>query len=142
MGAEENKAIMRQMLEEVFNKQNPDAVDKYLTADFVNHDPNLPQVCNLEEYKQWIGALKAAFPLPYYHTVIDDIIAEGDRLVMRWTNTLTSKGEYAGRPPTGKQAIFTGISISRFVGNKIAESWWSYDMLGAQQQLGRIPAQY
>ncbi|MFZ0929209.1 MAG: ester cyclase [Syntrophobacteraceae bacterium] len=139
MEAEKNKAIVSEAMEVVFNKQNPDAVDKYYTADLANHDPNLPQIRNLEEFKQWIGALKTAFPLPYYHTVIDDIIAEGDRVVARWTNDLTGKGEYFGLPPMGKQAIFTGVTVFRFVGDKIAECWWSYDMLGALQQIGLIP---
>ena len=129
MGEERNKAMARQAVEEIFNRQNPDAVDKYHTADFINHDPNLPQVRSLEEYKQWIGALRTAYPLPGYRVIIDDIIAEGDRVVIRWTCE-----------STGKEAIFTGATVYRFVGGKIAECWWIYDMLGALQQVGVIPA--
>jgi predicted ester cyclase len=137
--AEKNKAIVSKLIEDVFNGQNPDAVDKYFTSDSVNHDPNNPQVCSPEEIKQWIAALKSAFPVPYYHCVIDDMIAEGDQVTTRWTVNLTSKGEYAGIPPTGKQAILVGATINRLVGDKVAESWWNYDMLGMLQQLGMIP---
>jgi predicted ester cyclase len=139
MEAEKRKAIAIEGIEEVFNKQNPDAVDKYYTADFVNHDPNLPQIRNKEEFKHWIQALKTAFPIPDYHTTIDDIIVEGDKVVTRWTNDLTGKGEYFGLPPMNKQAIFTGMTVSRFVGDQVAECWWSYDMLGALQQVGLVP---
>lgn len=139
MEAEKNKTIVSKMIEEVFNEQNPDAVDRYFTSDSVNHDPNNPQVCSPEEVKQWIGALKSAFPLPYYHAVIDDMIAERDRVATRWTVHLTSKGEFAGIPPTGKQAILVGATISRLEGDKVAESWWNYDMLGMLQQLGVMP---
>jgi predicted SnoaL-like aldol condensation-catalyzing enzyme len=139
MDKEKNKAIAIEMLEEVFNKQNPEAVDKYYTADFVNHDPNLPQIRNQKEFKQWIQALKTGFPLPYYRTVSEDYITESDQVVSRWTCDVTGKGEYFGLPPMGRQIIFSGITIFRFVGGKIAECWWSYDNLGALQQAGLIP---
>jgi predicted ester cyclase len=99
----------------------------------------LPQIRDLEEFRQWVGALKTAFPLLYYHVVIDGIIAEGDRVFTRWTCDCTGKGEYFGLPPMGKQAIFTGATAYRLEGNKIAECWWSYDMLGALRQVGLIP---
>ncbi len=120
--------MVLQAVEEIFNKQNPDAVDEYHTANFINHDPNLPQIRTLEEYKQWIGALKTAYPLPDYRVLTDDIIAEGDRVMMRWTCE-----------STGKEATFTGATVYRLVGGKIAECWWIYDMLGALQQVGVIP---
>jgi predicted SnoaL-like aldol condensation-catalyzing enzyme len=128
MGEEQNKAMVRLAVEEIFNKQNPDAVDKYHTADFINHDPSLPQVRSLEEYKQWIEAILTAYPLPGYRVITDDIIAEGDRVVMRWTCQ-----------STGKEATFTGATVYRLVGDKIAECWWIYDMLGVLQQVGVIP---
>jgi len=129
IGVEKNKATVCHAVEEIFNKQNPDAADKYHTADFINHDPNLPQIRSLEEYKQWIGALKTAYPLPGYRVITEDIIAEGDRVVIRWSCE-----------STGKEAIFTGATVYRLVGGKIAECWWIYDMLGVLQQVGVIPA--
>ncbi len=140
MGTEENKTIVSKMLEEVYNKQNPDAVARYLTADLVYHDPNLPQFRDLDGYKQCIRALKTAFTDSTFRIVIDDIIAEGDRVAFRWTcDHKGNKAEYFGIPPIDKPVKFTGVSVCRFVGDKIAEFWLSYDMLGALRQQGLIP---
>ena len=100
MGAEQNKAMVRQAVEEIFNKQNPDAVDKYHTADFINHDPNLPQVRSMEEYKQWIRAIKTAYPLPGYRVLTDDIIAESDRVVVAGPANQQARRQYSPEQPS------------------------------------------
>ncbi|MGA3118995.1 MAG: ester cyclase [Syntrophobacteraceae bacterium] len=140
MGTEKNKAIASEQLETVFNKQNPDAVDKYYTADLVYHDPNLPQFRDLDGFKQWIRALKTSFSDSDFRAVADDIFAEGDRVAMRWTlNHKGNRAEYFGIPPNDKPVKMTGVSVFRFVGDKIAELWLSYDLLGALRQQGLIP---
>ena len=65
----------------------------------------------------------------------DDIITEGDKVVIRWTVTGTHQAELMGIPPSGKQTTWTGITIYRFIEGKIVESWWAYDAMGMMQQI-------
>ena len=72
---------------------------------------------------------------------VDDLIAEGDRVVIRWTGTGTHSGEFMGVPATGVKISVTGIAIDRIEGGKIVEHWEQFDTLGMMQQLGAIPSQ-
>jgi predicted ester cyclase len=76
---------------------------------------------------------------PDMHYTVEDLIAEGDKVVCRWTVRATHQGEFMGVPATGKVVTWTGISITRFAGGKDVEDWESFDMLGLMQQLGAIP---
>jgi len=87
--------------------------------------------------KQSIAALRAAFP--DFQLTIEDLIAEGDKVVLHWTARGTHKGEFMGIAPTGKQATVTGLSISRFAGGRIVELREIWDRLGLLQQLGVVP---
>ena len=91
-----------------------------------------------ESFKQFVSSYLSAFPDLHY--TIEDQIAEGDRVVTRWTAVGTHKGELMGIPPTGQQAVVTGITINRFVGEKVVEGWNNWDGLGMMQQLGVVPA--
>ncbi|HEY6410245.1 MAG TPA: ester cyclase, partial [Ktedonobacteraceae bacterium] len=71
---------------------------------------------------------------------IEDLVAEGDKVVTRWTWRGTNQGEFQGMPPTGKEVAGSGISIHRIAEVKIAEAWVNFDTLGMLQQLGMIPA--
>jgi steroid delta-isomerase-like uncharacterized protein len=137
MSGEENKAISRKGIKEAFNKGNLAVVDEIYAANHVNHDapPNLPNT--LGGLKQFIGMYRAAFP--DLHTKIDLQIAEGDKVVTRWTATGTNKGSLFGMPATNKSATISGITIERFAGGKIVETWNIYDQLGMMQQLGMVP---
>jgi steroid delta-isomerase-like uncharacterized protein len=77
---------------------------------------------------------------PDVHFTIDEQIAEGDKVVTRWTGHGTHKGELAGIPATGKSATVTGMGVDRIVNGKIVESWGIFDQFGMMQQLGVIPA--
>ena len=77
---------------------------------------------------------------PDVHFTIDDLIAEGERVVIRWTVTGTHKGELQGIAPTGKHVTVTGMVMSRFVKGKVEEDWINFDALGLLQQLGVVPA--
>lgn len=136
--SEQNKALSRRLIEEVFNKANLSAVDEIYAATHVNYDapPGMPS--GVEGTKQFIGMYRAAFP--DLHTTIDDQIAEGDKVVTRWTAQGTNTGSLLGMPPTNKRAIITGITIDRVAGRKIAETWNSFDQLSMLQQLGLLPA--
>lgn len=131
----ENKAIIQNALEDIWNQGNLDAADKYFTADYVYHA--VPEIHGAEGIKQHVAALRASFH--DFHLFLEDMIAEGDKVVSRWTGGGTHSGEFMGVPPSGKQIKITGIIISRIAEGKIVEEWESSDQLGMLQLLGVIP---
>ncbi len=92
---------------------------------------------DLQGLKQFVTVVTAVFP--DWHPTIEDMIAEGDKVVVRFTGSGTHKGEFMGIPPTGKQVTITAIAIQRIAGGKIVENWLQADMLGMMQQLGVVP---
>ena len=135
MSTEENKALDRRFAEEVWNRGNLAVVDELMSADFDGHDPTMP--AGREGFKQFVLMYRSAFP--DIHITIEDQIAEGDKVVSRWTARGTHQGELMGIPPTGKQATVTGINIERFANGKFIEEWSNFDALGLLQQLGVVP---
>jgi len=135
--SEENKALARRQLEEVFNKHNPDAVDEFFAPDFVNHNtpPGMPN--DRESLKALVAMYLGAFP--DLEVASDFQLAEGDKVVMHWTGRGTHTGELMGIPATGKRIEMTGIGIQRIAGGKIVEEWVESDQMGMMQQLGVIP---
>ncbi len=139
MSTEENKALARRWLEEGFNQRNLDVADQVYAADYVSHDPSVPfEVRGPEGLKQLTAMYHSSFP--DVRITVEEQIAEGDRVVTRWTGIGTHQGEFAGVPGTGKQATVTGITISRISSGKIAEEWINWDTMGLMQQIGAIPA--
>jgi steroid delta-isomerase-like uncharacterized protein len=139
MSTEQNKVLVRQMVEEVFNRGNMSLADKFLAPDFVEREelpPGVPR--GREGVKQLTAMFRSAFP--DFKATIDDIIAEGDKVVIRQTWTGTHKGEFMGMPPTGKRMSIGVIDIIRIVGGKFVEHWGQMDSMGMMQQLGAIPA--
>lgn len=135
--SEENKARTRRFYEEVWNKGNLAIVDELCATNFVNHNPGPGEAPGPEGLKQIATMIRTAFP--DMHMTVDDMIAEGDKVVSRVTVNATHRGEFMGIPPTGKQITVTGIDIVRIVGGKAVERWGNYDDLGMMQQLGVIP---
>ncbi|MFC1718835.1 ester cyclase [Candidatus Poribacteria bacterium] len=133
---EANKALVRRPLEEAYNKGNLDVMDEIYAADYSWPVDN-PVVHGAAEAKQHVAIVRAAFP--DIHITAEDIIAEGDKAVVRWTIVATHKGEFMGIPPTGKQVTGTGIITSRIADGKIAGDWENSDQLGLMQQLGVYP---
>ena len=139
MSTEQNKALVRQLVEEVFNRGNMSLADEFLAPDFVEHEelpPGIPR--DREGAKQLTTMLRSAFP--DFKATIDDIVAEGDKVVIRQTWSGTHKGEFMGVPPTGKSVSFGVIDIIRVAGGKLVEHWGQMDSMGMMQQLGVIPA--
>ena len=139
MSVEQDKALVRQFVEEIFNRGNMSVVDKLFAADFVEHEelpPGIPR--DREGVIQLTSMLRSAFP--DFKATIDDIIAEGDKVVIRQTWTGTQKGEFMGIPPTGKSVSIGVIDIIRMADGKVVEHWGQMDSLGMMQQLGAIPA--
>ncbi len=138
MSTEENKALTRRVMEEMFNKGNLDVADELLAPDFVDHDPAMPEdVRGPEGFKEYVGAFRSAFS--DLHIRIDDQIAEGDKVVTRWTGTGTHDGDFMGIAPTGNRGEITGMEIRRISGGKLVEGWEGYDALGLMQLMGAIP---
>ncbi len=137
VAAEENKALVRRLFEEVWNQWKLDVIDELFASDFVHHEPTVGEVRGPGDYKKYISILLTAFP--DVQLTIEDQIAQGDKVVTRWTLTGTHKGELMGVPPTGVQVTWTGISIDRFAGGKFVESWVIADDFSLFQQLGVIP---
>ena len=137
--SEENKAVVRRFHDEVLNKGNLALIDELCSHDLVDHTapPGLPP--GVEGAKQTLGIYLAAFP--DLHVTMEDMIAEGDRVVVRWTASGTHKGDLMGIAPTGRRVTVTGIAIDRIAGGKTVEHWEVFDQMGLMQQLGVIPAQ-
>lgn len=139
MSTEQNKALVRKMIEEVFNRGNMSLADEILAPDFVEREelpPGMPP--GREGVKLLTTMLRSAFP--DFKATIDDIIAEGDKVVLRMTWSGTQKGEWMGVPPTGKSVSFGVIDIIRIAGGKFVEHWGQMDSMAMMQQLGAMPA--
>lgn len=136
--SEQNKAVTRRSLEEIWNKGNLTVADELIAPNHVAHDPANPNPgSGPEATKQQASMYRTAFP--DLHITIEDQVAEGDQVVTRWTARGTHRGELMGIAPTGKQMTITGINISRIAGGKAQEDWTNWDTIGMMQQLGVVP---
>ena len=138
MSTEDNKALMRRFYEEVFNKKNLAAIDDFIDPNQVDHalPPGMPG--GIEGTRQAIGMYLTAFP--DMHLTVEDMIAEGDKVVARLTSRGTHQGAYMGIPPTGKPVTVTLIDIIRIAGGKSVEHWLEFNAMGLLQQLGVGPS--
>ncbi|NIO11529.1 MAG: DUF4440 domain-containing protein [Deltaproteobacteria bacterium] len=136
--SEENKALILRQLEEVMNKHNPDAIDEFYAPDLVYHNapPGIPPT--REGVKAQVAMYMGAFPDT--KVTSDFLVAEGDKVVIRWTATGTHTGDLGEIPATGKRTKTTGIAIFRVAGGKIVEEWFESDTMDLMQQLGVVPA--
>jgi steroid delta-isomerase-like uncharacterized protein len=140
MSTEANKALVQQWVEEVLNTGDvSDHSPAYhlVAADFVGHFPGQPPIYGLEAFRQFGSAYFNAFP--DLRITPEDLIAEEDKVTMRYSWRGTHKSELMGIAPTGKYVTTSGISILRIADGKIAEQWDSFDNLSMLQQLGVIP---
>ncbi len=139
MSTEANKAIAIQLYEEVFNNGNLDLADKLVAPTTVNHDPAAPP--NIPNgalgVKAVVTMLRSAFPDVHY--TIEDLVAEGDKVVVRLTVTGTHQGAFLGLPPTGKPVTMPSMHIFRFADGQIVEAWANRDDLGLRQRIGGLP---
>src|SRR5436309_2628877 len=111
MSADENKAIVRRYFEAIDARRDPAVVDEFLAADFVSHNPSPGFGSDREGQRQAFAHFLAATPDAYH--VIDDMVAQGDRVVTRLTAYGTQTGELFGIPPTGKAMRMQGMAIHR-----------------------------
>jgi predicted ester cyclase len=137
MSTQANKAIFRRIYEEFLSQGKSEVAAELFDANHVNHliPPGAPQ--GLEGEKQFIASFRTAFPDVQFS--IEDMIAEGDKVVGRVTWRGTHRGEFMGVRPTGRRVAVEGIDIICFANGKAVENWFSGDTLGMMQQLGAIP---
>jgi steroid delta-isomerase-like uncharacterized protein len=136
--SEGNKNAVRRLFEEVWNKGNLQVTDDLFTPNYAHHDSSTPDVGRGPESEKKRATLyRTAFP--DLRLTVEDIIAEGETVVARWSCRGTHKGDLNGIAPTGKHVNMTGISIARFTNGKMSEGFVNWDALSLMQQLGVVP---
>ena len=133
MNVQDNKAIVERLYRDVFCHWNMAIVDELIGPDFFSHDmpPGFPP--GPEGFRQFYDMIRKAFPDLRY--TVEDLIAEGDKVVVRWSWEATHQGEFFGIQPTKMPAPMTGIAIYRLAEGQVTERWVELDLLGLQQRL-------
>src|SRR3712207_6111181 len=120
------------------NQRNLDAVGEIYASDFVGHDPAMPEdVRGVEGAREFYGMYQSAFPDA--EITIEDQVAEGNKVVTRWTGRGSLQGELLSVPPSGNRVEVAGITIGRIEGGKFVEEWDKYVPLGMLQAIGAVP---
>jgi steroid delta-isomerase-like uncharacterized protein len=141
MSEAENRALFERYFDQVANRDDLDLADEIFAADYQHHDPANPDprpMIGSQAVKDHLTSLKSAFPDLIFD--IDDIVAEGDSIVVRWTARGTNTGDYFGMPATGKPIEITGMNTWVTRDGQAIEGWVNRDDMGLLQQLGVVPA--
>ncbi len=140
MTLEENKRIVRRAFESMSEGREAFLAehDRIYSAGLVGHFSGMPPV-TIDMHRQFGLATFDAFP--DLQRPVEDLVAEDDRVVARWTSVGTHSGDFMGIPPTGKRLVTSGITVFRIEDGMIAEEWSESDMLGMLQQVGAVPSQ-
>src|SRR4051812_43516574 len=137
MSIEENKALARRYHQDIYLAGKLDVADEILTPDFAIHQPPPvpgPGPQGVKEDAKWFRDVFTVDELSD-----DDIIAEGDKVMIRWTFRGVHKGSYGDIQPTGKELTFSGFDLFRIENGRLAELWTLLDELGMMRQMGAIP---
>ena len=136
--SEANKNVVRRLSEEIWNKGNLQVTDELFTPNYEHRDASTPDFGRGPEGERKRAILyRTAFP--DLRLTIEDIIAEGETVMTRWSCRGTHKGDLLGIAPTGKQINISGVTITRLEKGKLAEGYVNWDALGLMQQLGVVP---
>jgi steroid delta-isomerase-like uncharacterized protein len=134
--SDQNKTIARKVFEDIQSQGNLDVVDQIVASDYVGHA--FPEdFYGPEGVKQFTLMLRTAFP--NVQLKVEDQIAEGDKVMTRWTAQGTHQGDFMGVPATGNQIMISGVTIFRMAGGKLFEGWNHPDLLSLFQQIGAVP---
>ncbi|MBA3520336.1 MAG: ester cyclase [Rhizobiales bacterium] len=133
--AEAHKALVRQFVDQFWSRGNLAAVDELMTRDAVIHEP---VAGTPEDLKAVATTIRAAFP--DWHSTVEEMLVEGDRVAERWTGRGTHQGAFQGIPATGKQVVVPGVVFYRIADGKITEFRGQFNMMSLMQQLGVIPS--
>jgi steroid delta-isomerase-like uncharacterized protein len=138
MSVEANKVIVRRTFEEIFNQGNLALVETWVAATFVNHAAPVHMLPGPESLKEHVVLLRIAFP--DLHFMVEELIADEERVAARVTFGGTHRGVFRGFPPTDKSFVQSQMHMVRFVKGKVVEHWAVRDDLGLMQQLGIVPS--
>ena len=133
---DDNKALVRRFVDYIDN-DNLAPIDEFFATSYRYHNSSMPDVKDLATVKEFNTLVYSAFP--DVRLTIEDMVAEGDKVVSRYSARGTHKGEFMSIAPTGKQVTITGIVISRIADGKFQEDWESMDGMYVLQQLGAAP---
>lgn len=135
--AQLNKDACRRLFEQIIGTDNAAAFNELVADDYRDHDvANKEDTRGAEAFRQETLGYRRGFP--DFRFTIEEQIAEGDRVVTRWTWRGTNTGEMRGMPPTGKRVEMAGTTTFRFDNGKIKEGFWHWDFAGFLEQLGVI----
>jgi len=135
MNTELNKKQKRRYID-AFNSANLDAIDELFAEDYVLHIEGSQDIKGAKTLKKMVAESLAALSEATF--CINDMVAEGDKVVTRWTLTAIHSGDFMGAPPTGNRLKMNGIIVDRFIDGKVVEAWEAFDMYGLMKQLGQI----
>jgi steroid delta-isomerase-like uncharacterized protein len=137
VSTEQNKALVRRLMEEDISRGDEAVAEVIIHRDFVDHTNPPGMQHGIDGHKAIVRLFRTVFPDLEWR--IDDLIAEDDKVVARTTMQGTHQGEFFGIPPTGKRVEMTGVHIMRIADGRIIEHWGSNDDLGLMRQLGAGP---
>lgn len=134
MSTEANKQTIRDFFEQVWNRRDEAAIDRFIAADAAGNDPDfgIGREGFKRQWRQW----QTAFP--DLHFAIEEMIAEEDTVVARWTLTGTHRGPFLGLEPTGETIRVSGMSLDHLQDGVLVSGFDGWDNLGLRQQLGMI----
>lgn len=136
--ADNNVELIHRWFREVWNQGRLDTIQELMAPEFLGIGQSGPEavIRGPQGFRAFVENLRGAFP--DIHVTIEDTFASGDKVVARWSATMTHRGDQLGLPATGKQVRITGISIGRIVDSKIVEGWDNWDQLSMMQQIGAV----
>jgi predicted ester cyclase len=126
MSIETNKALVRRVIDEIYNQDRYDVADEIISPRYLSHNTGIDQLVGAEGVKRAARQQRATFP--DMMTTIDDLIAEGDKVVVRARDRMTHVNTFLGYPPTGRTFEMSWMQIVRVEDGKLVESWWEMDM--------------
>jgi predicted ester cyclase len=137
MSVEQNKAVIKRIVEEVINGKNMKKINELLTPDWRLHGPMGTEYQGIDGFKKMMTELTTS--IPDMHVRLLDVVAEGDKVFHRWILEGTIKGAFHGVPLDGKHISLTVYNLSRFMNGKEIEVWETYDTIAVMQSLGMMP---
>jgi steroid delta-isomerase-like uncharacterized protein len=136
MLTEKDLGTVRRYYVEVFNEKKESLLDELAVPDYVEHNPFPGHGQGIAGLRQRVEMLQSSFLANF---AIEDMISQGDKVVVRWTNHVVHHGTFFGIPATGKRVTVQGIDIIRMRDGRMAEHWDVVDLLSVLQQLGAFP---
>ena len=132
---ERNKEAVRRFFQEIWNDGDESAIDRYIAEDAAGNDPKFG--IGRESFRRQWRKWRTGFP--DVHFEIEELVAEGDTVVSRWTLTGTHLGEFLGMAPTGRTVRVSGMSLDHMQDGVVVSGFDGWDALGFRQQLGLVP---